>query len=265
MLKIPSSQKSFAIAGKPIFMALFIAGVVQANTAHAVLATGDVLTINSGVFDTNGYVSGGSYFGMDMSGDGRISIFEKTAINYSTAASSGCTPGPVSVAGGIPIGSTIAASAHTGCINGSESPAFDIWEFAGSTGMDFIQTTPVTDNGNNTLNLSGWRVTWNNVPAINMGGGAWQPGNCAALGCSGWTFTDGTARFQWNGVYGSTYILDYTAVVPAGDPSNFGGTYYYLHLEGIVQAVPIPAAVWLFGSGLFSLMGIVAYKKKPIH
>lgn len=233
---------------KSILAALLLTGAVLHHTAHAAtLPTGASLSITSGTLGTNGYVNGGSYFGMDMNGNAAISLFEKT---------------PITGVGSIPIGNiVIATGSHTGAINGSENPAFDIWGFFGNTGMDFISGTPVTDNGDGSLNLSGWRVTWNGIAAINMGTNAWQPTNCAGLGCSGWTFTNGTARFQWNGVYGGVYTLDYTATVPIGDPSGFGNVPYYLHLTGNVQAVPVPATVWLFGSGLLGLLGLARRRK----
>jgi hypothetical protein len=61
---------------------------------------------------------------------------------------------------------------------------------------------------------------------------------------------------------GDTYVLDYSARVPFDDPSNFGGVQYALHLEGTIgAAVPVPAAVWLFGSGLLGLVGIARRRR----
>ncbi len=95
-----------------------------------------------------------------------------------------------------------------------------------------------------------------------MGGGAWQPLNCSELGCAGHTFTNGNAEFTWDGTLGDAYTLNYAATVPAGDPSGFGSVKYYLHLEGCVKTVPLPAAVWLFGSGLPGLAGIASRKRR---
>lgn len=248
-MKKPIDHNSAVTANtkKSILAALLLTGVAHLNPAQAAtLPNGSSLTITSGTVGTSGYVSGGSYFGMDMNGNSSIGLAEKTAITSR---------------GNIPIGSAITATgSHTGSINGSESPAFDIWEFFSNTGMDYLSVA-ATDNGNGTLGLSGWTVTWNGIAAIPMNARAWQPGNCAALGCTGWTFTDGTARFQWNGVNGGAYTLDYTATVPNGDPSGFGNVKYYLHLQGNVNAVPIPAAVWLFGSGLMGLFGLARRRK----
>ena len=53
----------------------------------------------------------------------------------------------------------------------------------------------------------------------------------------------------------STY-LKFTGLLPAG-----GASYYGIMLDGInVSSVPIPAAVWLFGSGLFGLFGLAKRK-----
>lgn len=70
------------------------------------------------------------------------------------------------------------------------------------------------------------------------------------------SFTNGNAQFVWDSIYSHAYILNYGATVPPGDPSGTGGFRYFLHLEGTVQAVPVPAAAWLFGSGLLGLLGL---------
>ena len=61
---------------------------------------------------------------------------------------------------------------------------------------------------------------------------------------------------------GAGYILNYSAVVPDGDPSGFGGVKYALHLEGAVSTVPVPTAVWLFSSGLIGLIGLARRKER---
>ena len=121
-------------------------------------------------------------------------------------------------------------------------------------GINF-STAPIvisyTDGTNTTaeIDMSGWRVAWSADPSIDMGAGA----------PAAFTY-DNTAK---------TYSFDYTAVVPSG---GFSGTQYDLHLEGtfagdittIIQpsAIPVPAAVWLFGSGLLGLVGVARRKRQ---
>jgi len=38
-------------------------------------------------------------------------------------------------------------------------------------------------------------------------------------------------------------------------------TEYNLHLAGTISTVPVPAAAWLFGSGLIGLLGVARQKK----
>ncbi|MHB8624346.1 MAG: VPLPA-CTERM sorting domain-containing protein [Sulfuricaulis sp.] len=231
-------------------------GVAAFGAQAAAVNPGDKLTINSGnVSASNFSYSGtGSYFGMDQNNNSKVDASEKTGIEAAGA-------------GAVIIGSTQAATgSHSGAINGSELPAFDIWEFFGNTGMDYTTVAPTGSTAAG-LNLSGWTVTWNGIAAIPMGNGAWQPLNCSSLGCSGHTFTNGNAMFVWDGIYGNSYTLNYTGTVPLGDPSGFGGVKYFLHLTGnVMQAsaspVPVPAAVWLFGSGLLGLVGVARRKKK---
>ncbi len=102
--------------------------------------------------------------------------------------------------------------------------------------------------------------TWAGIPDIPMGGDAFNygttglPGDVnsglAIMTCSTATCSDS-----------STFTLDYVAQVPKNDPSNFGGVVYSLRLEGQVGVVPVPAAVWLFGSGLVGLVGVARRKK----
>lgn len=233
-----------AHARKAVVTALLAAGCTCYDLASAAtLPTGATLSITAGsVKPTKGTYSG-SYFGMDSNNDTLLPLTDLTAINGSSYFSGGATcnstilSGLISSAAPLPIGSAVTASgSHTGCPDGtSERPAADIWVYFGNTGMNYLATA-ATDNGNGTLAWSGWTVTWNGIAAIPMNARAWQPGNCDDLwlNCTGWTFTDSAARFQWNGTAGGAYTLDYTATVPDGDPSGFGGVPYYLHLVGTV-------------------------------
>lgn len=130
--------------------------------------------------------------------------------------------------------------------------------------------SPVTGSTTAGLDFSGWRWTWNAIASIPWGGGVQDCGTAADGICmNGTTDVAGTinngtgiATFSWNGVYGSGYTLDYFAIAPLGDPSGFGGVPYGLHLEGTVNAVPVPAAAWLFGSGLTGLLVVTRRRQK---
>lgn len=224
--------------------ALGITALASVSAQAANVNTGDTLTITTGVpiVNTSGTTTGvsGSWFGMDTNSNGSIQQSEKTPLAQGTT--------------GLVIGvTTTAGASHGGAPTAGDTNAITKpWLFNSSTGSDYV-TTAVTGGTTTGLNFSGWTVTWNGIPAINMGGGAWGTG-----------YSNGVANFVWDGVYGHSYILDYHATVPVGDPSNFGGTKYALHLEGFVQAaapVPVPAAVWLLGSGLVGLVGVARRRK----
>lgn len=215
-------------------MTKIAAGLVLAAAATGAQAVavnnGDTLTINAGagVYTTipgvGTFLTGysGSWFGMDTNNNG-IEMNEKTAL--SAASSPGIVIGQTSTAG--PYGNGLATV-------GSAGPIVDTWGFFSSAGTNFT-ITPVTGSTEAGLDMSGWSVAWNNVPYINMGAGA-------------------AATFTWDGVYGSTYTLDYSASVPSDSPA-FPGVFYQLHLEGTVaQAAPVPEAstygMMLAGLGL---------------
>lgn len=229
-------------------------GIMSSMSAYAVpLDPGATLTINAGAQATS--VGGsptafatGSWFGMDTGKPiGTIGMSEQVLLAQGTT--------------GITIGKVTAPGAfYNGTVGSTTGEVVSSWQFNGSTGTNYfkIGATPVNTAGVTTgINMSGWNVAWNTSPAIDMGSGVWgtasgAPNNCTAVGmpCSG--YTSGVAVFNWNGVYGSTYTLDYLAKVPLSDP-GFGGTQYALHLAGTVLA-PIPEAstygMMLAGLGL---------------
>lgn len=214
-------------------------GMMGAMSAHAVAVNdGDTLTATTGaaVYTTipgvGTFLTGfsGSWFGMDTNNDSAIAASEKTAL--SAINSPGIVIGQTSTAG--PYGNGEA-------LVGSAGPIVDSWAFFGSTGTNFA-TTAITGSTETGLDMSGWTVAWNNVPAIDMGGISWGSN------------PSGIATFAWDGVYGSSYTLDYTATVPSNSPA-FPGVKYSLHLEGtVMQAAPVPEAstygMMLAGLGL---------------
>jgi len=211
-------------------------------SANAALTNGSTLNFDSAVL--GGYygttVVGGSYFGMDTNGGG-VAKNERTGLSMND---------------GLVLGTVQAASgSHSGAPDGSESAGIDSpWNFFNNTGMHYsASATNVLSASGNTasVDFSGWGVTWNGIPAINMGGGAWN-GNADGV-------ADVTCGVDCGD--GDTFTLDYSATVPVGDPSGFGGVNYLVHLEGTVSAVPVPAAVWLFGSGLIGLAGVARRRK----
>jgi len=175
----------------------------------------------------------GSWFGMDNNGDGVANPSEKFGIESLN---------------GIHIGSTQTASgSHTGLIDGSESPNIDSpWNFFGNTGMHQstlpITATSITSNGA-ILDMSGWNVTWGGISSIPM-----IPQGDVLLNCTAGSSCSNS----------SSYTLDGTFHVVA---AGFTTVSYFLHLEGHVSSIPIPAAAWLFGSGLLGLAGVARRRK----
>ena len=172
----------------------------------------------------------GSYFSMDTNGNG-VENSEKT---------------PIGSLNGIVLGTTQAAGgSHAGAIDGSESPNIDNpWTFFGGTGMH-QSTSPVTaDAAAGTVDMSGWNVTWNGIASIPVNATSPTTIACSTASCSD----------------SSTYTID-GAFHVAG--AGFTTVAYTVHLEGHVasSAIPVPAAAWLFGSGLVGLAGVARRRK----
>ena len=179
-----------------------ISSVASLEAQAATLNNGDVLTITTGLYETDGYftsISSGSYYGVDVSVDGKISGHEKVALAQGTTGLViGATSTPGAYHPGPPVpGDSNAVTAPDNFL------AKNGWDYTGSWYFD-IAPTGGTETG---LDTRGWDWAWNSVYSTGLGGLAWQPGNRAELGCSGYTFLDGVGRLQWDGVYGHTYTL----------------------------------------------------------
>ena len=214
------------------FVAAVALGVCAGN-AHAALVQGSVLNISTG-----------SYWLLE------------TDVDYFTST-------PVTGHAGIVTGTAQSTGlTHPGAPTGTEAISTSIdepWSFFGNTGMHLTvsPTNVLSASGDRaTLDMSGWRWSWIGISAIDVGIDAW---NDASLGFTG----------QMNGIAnivcatdcgnGDTYALNYTGTVQPGS-QGFGGERYGLHLQGTISAVPIPAAAWLFGSGLAGLAAVVRRK-----
>lgn len=127
----------------------------------------------------------------------------------------------------------------------------ETWLYGGNPGNHYTQgdgPTVISTSGNTaTVSMVGWTVWWGPSGAegsINMGTGVDAVITCG-VDCS----------------VGDLFVLDYSACVPGGGFPPCPD--YFLHLEGIIaapSAVPVPAAVWLFGSGLIGLIGFARRK-----
>lgn len=223
-------------------------GTVSLSTSAAAIPTFP-MTIIAGVttYDGNGYVANvasGSWFAVDTNGNSLIAGTEKTALSQGYA--------------GLVIGSTTSPGAsHAGVPTVGDFNAITApWSFFGNTGSDYL-TAPITGSTTTGLDFSGWTISWNGIPAISLGSGAWGAG-----------FSDGIAQFVWSNV--GLVTIDYHATVPMDDTSGFGGAQYALHLEGyfstpegsaIPPSIPEASTYGMMLAGL-GLVGFAVRRRK---
>lgn len=175
--------------------------------AQAVLPDGAVLEFVPGVvvYDSYGYtmnVVSGSYFAVDLNANNKFSGNEKT---------------PIEMNDGIILGTSQPANAAA---PGIDRP----WMFFGIQGVHRT-SSPVSDNGDGTLDFSGWGINWYDID-IPIGDTLRAPVPdtlrativCSSNPCQ----------------VGDSYMLDYVGHVPMGHVSGFGGVRFGLHLEGTI-------------------------------
>lgn len=231
---------------KLLFASFGVLASFQISSAQAALSSSALLAFDAGSVNcVSGVCTGttGSYFTIDMNGDGVFSAYE----------SIGISPGSD---GGLLVGqSQLASNSHSGYPDGSEvAPLDSPWSFLGNTGMHQT-TTPVTilgddGMGNVELDFSGFGAIWNGVASFDLGVGVTGDPGIATVTCAIDCAT------------GDSFTLEYIALLPNGDPTFGGGVGWKFYLEGTVSAVPVPAAVWLFGSGLLGLLGVARRRKE---
>lgn len=232
-------------------------------SAQAALLAGSVLAFDAGVLSGSTAISG-SYFRFEPYGDFAMSMHN-----------------------GIIIGAVqTATGSHPGAPDGSESPDIDNpvpGLFSNTTMHQSLSPITVVNNDVNndggftqTLDFSGWGVTWNGIPNIALGGGIQDCGTSSDGICVNGSGVDIAGTFN-NGsglatitctiadcANGSAFTLNYTATGAQGDTSNFDGVVYVLHMEGQINTVPIPASAWLFGSGIIGLLGVARRKATQV-
>jgi len=224
---------------KKLILSTAIVAVMGVSSQVAQAAsTGDLLGMTAGVA-SNTIVLGstiqidvtGTYFGMDNDGSGAISGGEKVALS----------PGSD---GGVILGDTQA-------LGGIDTT----WNFFSNTGNTYTTAnTTISNVGVKSfdVSMSGWTVNWAGGD-IDMSGDTVnfsEDSGIASVTCA------------VDCAIGDTYVLDYAAHTPKdGGGTSFKGVLYNFHMEGTVAAVPVPAAVWLFGSGLLGLVGVARRKK----
>jgi hypothetical protein len=215
--------------GAAIILAFTATGI--STSANATLASNAVLNFTGStcsgttcIYDsfsgsiTNGPISGGSYFAMDLNGTNTFTPYERIEI---TPAGSGLTLGTAQAPGQI-----------------------DNWIYFGANGQHYTTQglTVVSASGNTAvIDMNGWTVAWGGY-SYDMGQGA-DPTIICGVDCGA----------------GDSFSMTYLARVPSG---GFYNVLYQLHLEGVIaNPVPVPAAIWLFGSGFIGLAGIAARRK----
>lgn len=235
------------------FVFAAVISVAATYTQAATLNAGDKLSIDSGVFthtrDGFSYLSGGSWVMIDFNDDRLIQ-------NGGSSGYDGHLPGEVVTLSqelyGIVIGAsnkvlgTILQPAQTGIQTGYH-----------------VATTAIT-GGTSGLDLSGWQGhfdtnNYGRLTSADFGARAWTPLNAVRVGMAAGPYTDGIAKFNWSGVYGASYTLDYTASTPSGLYDD--GFQYAVHLTGIVSAVPEASTYGMMLAGL-GLVGAMARRIK---
>jgi len=154
---------------------------------------------------------------------------------------------------------------------------------SGVTGWRLANTVDVNNNGQSYTNIYqgvdyGYNITTHselsNMFYNVLGNTAYYDTSGISTGCSTppnfcltntGPFSNLKAGTFWSAtryVPGTTYVWNFnTSDGFQGYNVEIGGSYAWAVKSGDVSAVPIPAALWLFGSGLIGLIGVARKKK----
>ncbi len=108
-------------------------------------------------------------------------------------------------------------------------------------------------DGNVTFAVDAWDGLVNGTSAMTLSTVSFAPVVCSGPNCSGsFSTSDGPLPYLGSTVNDIGLALSFT--LSAGDTATFDTRFE-------VQPVPVPAAVWLFGSGLLGLVGVARARK----
>jgi len=220
--------------------------------AYATLPVDPVLNFDAGVttctYHGTCFVKSGSYFGMDTNGSGSVTPNERTAL----VINDGLKIGTIQTASG----------SHSGAPDGTETEGVGkAWAFFGNTGLHYTSVSSAILSDDNagyaTINMSGWTVAWNGIPAIPMITTAWESYSEGAGAATPGVNPDGVGVLRCGSACadGDTFTLQYSATVPLGDPSGFGGVKYNIYYLGTIGTFNTPPVTTDLGSSVSSLGG----------
>lgn len=235
---------------------------------------------------------GTTYYGATSFKAGRDGAWNSTFTfgNLPGPMSNGMTDNGVLVSG---LGTSVAGDGYAGNIGMSISggsisvTSFNVDTIFGTAGGDFAQyvmgglagmTGSVTAGGSMSFTPTGRRGSIN-APVMNAD---FNIDNFSVPGATTWqSFSTGTACASAGCINGSLFtnigdvnadgLDDYAGVLVTGGQIGsawgdfFGATYFETWnvrlLSSATSEVPVPAAVWLFGSGLLGLVGVARRRK----
>jgi len=128
------------------------------------------------------------------------------------------------------------------------SPVFTNGNMSGDLTAGFEDTS---GDGSVTFSVDSWFGQINGADVMPLSTAAFAPVICSGTGCTG-SFSTADGPLPYTGTVNDIGLaLSFT--LSAGDTASFDTRFE-------VAPVPVPAAVWLFGSGLLGLAGVARRK-----